>query len=255
MDADLAPWLLLRPAGTGPCNPCNLACASRACKEPCQNSHLIRLPIVFFTTRMHPSRRRPWLGWAGIAGLRHASLNSAARAEASAKTSILCEPPSSNQLANCRNPAEVLAALRRHRGHKSRGPERADGPLAVQSPPSSLRSRSFPGLFLPLYSFSSDRLTDNPNLSDTPPTKCKARNLWGGGREYYDVPGAEVSKALRRSTGAEGTYRTWVGQGLSLRVAGGKRYIVDQRKPGESGMCQGIVLILYPIRPVSVSEG
>ena len=123
MDADLAPWLLLRPAGTGPCNPCNLACASRACKEPCQDSHLIRLPIVFFTTRMHPSRRRPWLGWAGVEGLRHASLNSAARAEASTETSILGDTPSSNQLANCHIPAEGLAALRWHRGHKSRGPE------------------------------------------------------------------------------------------------------------------------------------
>ncbi len=55
------------PAGAGPCGHCNLACDSRACKEPCQDSHIIRLPLCLFFKACALPQPSEGPGWAGQA--------------------------------------------------------------------------------------------------------------------------------------------------------------------------------------------
>ena len=80
----LAPWLLHARLALGLADHCNQACDSRACKEPCQDSHLIRLVLPSFSA------------------LFCLSSSSSARPEISS------------------TPAKAPAALCGHRGSKSR---------------------------------------------------------------------------------------------------------------------------------------
>jgi hypothetical protein len=101
------------------------------------------------------------------------------------------------------SPAKALAALRRHRGHKSRAARssaaRAEAvtlPWRWTSPLLLLPLPLFRLLSLPLLSSSYDGLTHNPLLIGLTPTQGNREKTSGeAGGNISDVPGAEVCGA------------------------------------------------------------
>ena len=162
---------------------------------------------------------------------------------------------------------KARTGLGRHRGFSSREPEQRCRAGAATSNHDTgcqllccfflLIFAFYPTLFfLCLRTLLPPLTTDRritPNLPDCPQPKVTDRYPLGRRVGHYDVPGAEGSGAVCGGA-PERKARTssrWVRAFSLFRAAGGKRYIVDQRKLAESGDGRGMLSIINLTRPAS----